>query len=111
MPGWRVSHHDGTHSDDEVTEPFRVICIVQPREKTGRESVRAYPYYVLKDGTWRGIEDLPSTIQQFAYFAAEVTAFAMGIWTEEANFNAIIQRAKHDEGLPRRSADDPDKRR
>ena len=108
---WRVYYDDGTHSDDEVTHPFRVIAIVQAREKTGREVVRAYPYYILKNGVWRGLEDQASAIQQFAYFAAEITAFAMGIWTEEANYNAIIQRAKSDEGLPRRSADDPDKRR
>ena len=109
--GWRIYYDDGTYSDDEVTHPFRVIAIVQPREKTGREVVHSYPYYVLREEVWRGLEDHASAIQQFAYFAHEITAFAMGIWTGEANFNAIIKRAIEDEGLPRRSARDTDRRR
>ncbi len=108
---WRVYYDDGTYSVDEVTHPFRVICIAQPREKTGREVVRAYPYYLLKHGVWRGIEDQASVIQQFAYFASEIELFAMGIWVDEARYNEIIQRAKREEGLPRRSANDPDRRR
>ncbi len=108
---WRIYYDDGSHSDDEVTQPFRVICIAQPREKTGREVVHSYPYYICKHGVWRGIEDQASVIQQFAYFASEIDLCAMGIWVDEGQFNEIIKRAKQEEGLPRRSANDPDRRR
>ncbi len=111
MTHWRIYYDDGSHSDDEVTRPFRVICIAQPREKTGREVLHSVPYYYLKGGVWYGAEDQASMIQQMAYYAPEITAVCMGIFTDQRRFDAIIKEAIEDEGLPRRSAHDPDRRR
>lgn len=108
---WRVYYDNGDYTDNEITEPYRVICIVQPREKTGREVLQAHPYYLLKNGVWRTAEDTGSLVQQMIYFASDIEAVVMGIWTDEVNYNSIIHRAMHDEGLPRRSAHDPDRRR
>ena len=108
---WRVYYDDGSYSDNEITQPYRVICVVQPREKTGREVLRDHPYYVLRSGVWRTAEDTGSLVQQMIYFAPEITAVLMGIWTDEQNYNRIIHSALYDEGLPRRSANDPDRRR
>ena len=110
---WRVYYDDGSHSDNEVTNPYRMIAVVQPREKTGREVLHRYPYYILKNGVWYGVEDSESTHQQFAYFAKDIDAFLMGIWAGEDNYTAIIRRATEDviPGIPRRSARDPDRRR
>ena len=108
---WRVYYDDGSYSDNEITQPYRVICVVQPREKTGREVLKAHPYYILKDGVWRTAEDTGSLVQQMIYFAREIEAVVMGIWTDEDNYNRIIHAALYDEGLPRRSATDPDRRR
>ena len=108
---WRVYYDDGTYSTDEVTQPYRVIAIVQPREKTGREVLQAHPYYILKNGVWRTAEDTGSLVQQMIYFAKDIDAVVMGIWTDEDNYNSIIHAAIHDEGFPRRSARDPDRRR
>lgn len=108
---WRIYYDDGTYSDNEITQPYRVICVVQPREKTGREVIRAHPYYILKDGVWRPAEDLASLVQQVIYFAPQIDAVLMGIWTDEDNYNSIINAALSDEGFPRRSAKDPDRRR
>ena len=108
---WRVYYDDGSYSDDEITQPYRVICIVQPRDKTGREVLQAHPYYVLKGGRWRTAEDTGSLVQQMIYFASEIESIVMGIWTDEENYNAIIHCALYDEGLPRRSARDTDRRR
>ena len=111
MVDWRVYYDDGTHSDDAVTHPFRIIAIAQPREKTGREVLHSVPYYYLRDGVWYGAEDQASLIQQMAYHAAEITSVCMGIFTDQLNFDSTIKRAIEDEGLPRRSARDPDRRR
>ena len=111
MLQWRVYYDDGSSSDDEVTQPYRVICIVQPRERTGREVLHSYPYYVLKSGLWFGCDDVASLIQQMVYFAPAIEAVAMGILTDGPTFEAIVRRATEDEGLPRRSARDPDRRR
>ena len=108
---WRLYYDDGTYSDDAVSQPFRVICVAQPREKTGREVLHSMPYYYLKNGVWYGAEDQASLIQQMAYHAPAITAICMGILTDQKNFDAIIKRATEDEGLPRRSARDPDRRR
>lgn len=108
---WRIYYDDGSYSDNEITEPYRVICVAQPRLKTGREVLRAHPYYILKDGVWRTAEDTGSLVQQMIYFAPSIEAVVMGIWTDEENYNKIIHAATHDEGLPRRSANDPDRRR
>jgi hypothetical protein len=108
---WRVYYDDGSYSDNELTAPYRVICIVQPREKTGREVLHEYAYYMLKNGVWYPAEDTGSLVQQMIYFAPEIEAVAMGIWTSGDNYNAIIHAAMTDEGLPRRSANDPDRRR
>ena len=108
---WRIYYDDGSFSDNEITQPYRVICIVQPREKTGREVLQAYPYYILKDGVWKPAEDIASLVQQVIYFAPDITAVVMGIWTDEDNYNSIVHRALYDEGIPRRSARDPDRRR
>jgi hypothetical protein len=108
---WRVYYDDGTYSDDEITQPWRVICVVQAREKTGREVLRAHPYYILKDDVWRTAEDTGSLVQQMVYFAPSIEAILMGIWTDEDNYNRIIHAAMYDEGLPKRSANDPDRRR
>ena len=108
---WRVYYDDGSFSDDEITQPYRVICVVQPRDKTGREVLQAHPYYVLRNGVWRTAEDTGSLVQQMIYFAPEIEAVVMGIWTDEDNYQSIIKAAMHDEGLPRRSANDSDRRR
>ena len=107
---YRVYYDDDTTSENEVTQPWRVVCIAQPREKTGREVVHSYPYYIL-NGTWRGVEDQASFIQQMIYHLPKITAVAMGIWTDEAQFKEIIQRARTEDGLPRRSNPDPNRRR
>ncbi len=108
---WRVYYDDSSYSTDELTQPFRVIAIVQPRYKTGREVLRGHPYYILHNDTWRPAEDIASLVQQLAYNISDISLFGMGIWTDEDNYNAIIHAAIHDEGLPRRSAKDPDRRR
>ena len=111
MPKWRVYYDDGTYSDDEVTQPYRVICIVQPREKTGREVLSMYPYYVQKNDRWYPAEDLPSLVQQMIYHADKIDAVVMGIWVSDETYNSIVAQAKTDEGFLPRSAYDPDMRR
>lgn len=108
---WRVYYDDGTYSDNEVTQPYRVICIVQPREKTGREVLRAYPYYIRHKDVWRPAEDIASLVQQLVYNAHDISHVCMGIWTDEENYNRIIYAATNDDGLPTRSARDSDRRR
>lgn len=108
---WRIYYDDGSCSDDEITQPYRVIAVVQPREKTGREVLRAHPYYVLRNGLWNTAEDTGSLVQQMIYYAKDIDAVLMGIWTDEENYNRIIHAAMYDEGLPKRSANDPDRRR
>ena len=84
---WRIYYDDGTTSDNCVTDPWRVVCIVQPRPTTGREIVRMYPYYLLlKDNRWRPSEDVPSLLQQVIYNLADIDTVVMGIWTDDANF-------------------------
>jgi len=109
MP-YRVYYDDGTISENEVTQPWRVVCIVQPRERTGREVLHAYPYYVYTD-QWYGVEDLPSFVQQMMYRVKDVTQVVMGIWIDDATYQAIVKRATEDEGLPRRSSKAWDRRR
>ncbi len=111
MSHFRVYYDDGTTSDDEVTHPFRVIAIVQPCERTGREVLNSSPYYYLKAGVWYHAEDQTSMFQQMAYFAEDIEAVCMGIYTDKQNFDAIVKAATEDEGLPRRSARDLDRRR
>lgn len=108
---YRIYYDDGSYSEDEITNPFRVICIAQPREKTGREVLRAQPYYLLRDGHWRPAEDLASLVQQVIYYAKDIEAVVMGIWTDQENYTKIVSAAMTDPGLPRRSAEDPDRRR
>ena len=108
---WKIYYDDGSVSIDEITQPYRVLCIAQPRVKTGREVVQAHPYYILHNGVWRPAEDLASFVQQMIYNVADITAVVMGIWADEAVYNDAIHRAMHDDGLPRRSANDPDRRR
>ena len=108
---WRIYYDDGTYSDNEITEPYRVICVVQPRHKTGREVLRDHPYYVLRNGRWRSAEDTGSLVQQMIYHAREIDAVLMGIWTDEENYDKIIKAAITDDGLPPRCAKDPDRRR
>ena len=109
---WRVYYDNGTFSENEITEPYRVICIAQPREKTGREVLRAQPYYLLyKTGKWRPAEDLPSLVQQIIYYVKDIDAVVMGIWTDQENYTKIVTAAMTDHGLPPRSAEDPDRRR
>lgn len=108
---WRIYYDDGSCSDDKITHPYRVIAVVQPREKTGREVLRAHPYYVLRNGRWNTAEDTGSLVQQMIYYAKDIDAVLMGIWTDEENYNNIIHAAMYDDGLPKRSANDPDRRR
>lgn len=108
---YKIYYDDGSTSIDEVTQPYRVICIAQPRELTGREVLRAHPYYIYKEGYWRPAEDLASLVQQVIYFAPVIEAVVMGIWTDEENYQEIIRRAMTDPELPRRSAEDFDRRR
>jgi hypothetical protein len=108
---YRVYYDDGSFSENEVTQPYRVICIAQPREKTGREVLRAHPYYILKHGHWRPAEDLASLVQQVIYYAKDIDAVVMGIWTDQENYRKIVSAALADDGLPPRSAEDPDRRR
>lgn len=108
---WRVYYDDGTCSENEITQPFRVICIVQPREKTGREVLRGQPYYLLKNGIWYSAEDQTSLIQQMVYFARDIEAVVMGIWAAEDKYREILIEATNAPGVPRRSADDLDTRR
>ena len=108
---YRAYFDDGTFSDDEVVQPYRVICIVQPNASTGRDVLQSYPYYMLKDGVWRGVEDLPSLVQQVIYFVSQIEAVAMGIWTDQENYAAIKKRAFEDPDFPRRSSNNPDHRR
>ena len=108
---YRIYYDDGSFSENEITQPFRVICIAQPRASTGREVLRAHPYYILRDNHWRPAEDLASLVQQVIYYAKDIDAVVMGIWTDADNYSKIISAALHDEGLPRRSANDPDRRR
>ena len=107
---YKVYYDDGTMSENEVTNPWRVICIAQPRAKTGREVVNSYPYYIL-NGVWRGVDDQSSLLQQMLFNLHNITKVAMGIWTNEENFNRIIERARTDDGMQRRSNPDPDRRR
>ena len=102
---WRIYYDDGSHSDNEILNPYRVICVVQPREKTGREVLSAFPYYLLRGGKWFPAEDLPSFVQQVLYYAHELDAACMGIWTDDENFQQILNAAKTDPGPPPRSAD------
>ena len=109
---YRVYYDDGSFSEDEITQPYRVICIAQPREKTGREVLHSYPYYLLYNtGKWRSAEDIASLVQQLIYSAKDIDAVVMGIWTDNDSFNRIVGNAMNDPGLPRRSANDKDRRR
>jgi hypothetical protein len=108
---WRVYYDDGTFSENEVTQPYRVIAIAQPREKTGREVLHAYPYYILKNGSWCPCEDIASLVQQLVYYAKDIESVVMGIWIDGGTYTSIVHKATTDEGLPRRSAKDPDRRR
>jgi hypothetical protein len=103
---WRVYYDDGSYSDEEITQPYRVICVVQPRAKTGREVLSAFPYYLLRAGKWFPAEDLPSFVQQVLYYASDLEAACMGIWTDDENFQRIIDAAMTDPGLPVRSTND-----
>ena len=107
---YKVYYDDGTVSENKVTQPWRVICIAQPRAKTGREVVHGHPYYIL-NGIWRGVEDQARLIQQMSYNVQAITAVAMGIWADEQQFVEILTRARTEDGLPRRSNADPDRRR
>lgn len=110
---YRVYYDDGSFSDNEVTNPYRVIAIAQPRPTTGREVLHAFPYYLLyNNGKWRPAEDLPSFVQQVIYHVKDIEVVAMGIWTDDDNYNTIVSAAMTDECfLPRRSNRDPDPRR
>jgi len=108
MP-YRVYYDDGTTEDNTISQPWRVVCLAQPREKTGREIVHGYPYYVCDNGVWRGLDDATSLIQLLMYRLNSISAVAMGIWVGEETFTDIIRHAREDDGLPRRSNDDNDR--
>ncbi len=108
---YKVYYDDGTVETDAISQPWRVVCFAQPREKTGREIVHGYPYYVCTDGVWRGLDDASSLIQLLMYRLDTISAVAMGIWVGEDVFTNILRRAREDDGLPRRSNADKDARR
>ena len=108
---YKVYYDDGTVEDDQISQPWRVVCIAQVRERTGREVVHAYPYYILTNNVWRGLDDATSLIQQLMYHLPEITKVAMGVWVDEESFKAIYHRAKYEDGLPPRSAEDGANRR
>ena len=108
---YRVYYDDGTVSDDEVTQPFRIITVAQPKYETGREVLNGFPYYYRLSGAWYGAEDQTSLIQQMCFNAHAISHVCMGIVTDADNYKAIIKRAIEEEGLPRRSARHRDRRR
>lgn len=108
---WKIYYDDGSVSVDEITQPMRVIAIVQPREKTGREVLREYPYYILRRGKWRSADDVVSLVQQVIYYLDEIEAVVMGIYADEKTYARIVEQAMTEPGLPRRSANVTDRRR
>lgn len=111
MIPYRVYYDDGTTSENEVTYPWRVVCIAQPWDKIGREVVHGYPYYIRVHERWRGLDDATSVIQQLMFNLPAISQVAMGIWVGEQEWIDIYRRAREDDGLPRRSNEEKDRRR
>lgn len=109
---WKIWYGDGgyfTSADGEPWEapPHNVMCVAQKDEKTGCSVYNQWDWYFYSDeiGGWFGA-DLFGVMDQMMHNCNQIRAVIQGRVTTNANFARILDAARNDPELPRKSAKD-----
>ena len=111
MIEWRIYYGDGSTFDSsqgppEAAPPHNVIAVMQKNELTGRDVFNSWDWYLFKDGIgWWGY-DLHGVLDQVMNDPdRKIHGLIQGRTIPNEDFKWIIERARNDSDLPRKSAD------
>ena len=111
---WRIYYGDGSTFSSEDGAPHEIppekrhdvmVCAVANIDHTGRDCWNQSDFYIHHaEIGWTPV-DWTGLLDQMLHNTHLVTAVLQGRVTSDQRFQEILQRAKTEQGLPRKSAD------